>query len=296
MNIITQKPQVAEVIRKFKSNIIQRATAQRKVTIGYPGGSFTAFAHEFLNQHIWVHVKTVNDKKTKALIHVGYGELCTTGGNNITVEINPHFKADLRPSGYLLESEGDFYLAHTGQVHRSGGGRPQLETEQFPRESHANENNKTKDLYRITKILDSDGETPQAALADLAIYAKLVFRLKNPNEPKVDSVVDILGDEEGGKTRTDGWVYLRSKRLVRSRKERDDFTCTLCGFRHERKVVHVHHKIPISTKKEAAITDIDDLVTLCPNCHALAHFVLREHPGALWEDVTKQVQNITREL
>jgi hypothetical protein len=56
-------------------------------------------------------------------------------------------------------------------------------------------------------------------------------------------------------------------------------TCFVCGFEFIKaygelgaNYIHVHHKVDISTKKTAYEVDpINDLVPLCPNCHAMAH-------------------------
>ena len=55
--------------------------------------------------------------------------------------------------------------------------------------------------------------------------------------------------------------------------------CLVCGFDFEkvfgglgRGYIHVHHKAAISTRvSEYEIDPVEDLVPLCPNCHAMAH-------------------------
>ncbi len=70
-------------------------------------------------------------------------------------------------------------------------------------------------------------------------------------------------------------VRSRDPRLVEKRKERDDYTCQVCGFRLDvegRKfVIDVHHLHPLGSMSGVVITSIDDLVCLCPNCHRIAH-------------------------
>lgn len=48
-------------------------------------------------------------------------------------------------------------------------------------------------------------------------------------------------------------------------KKRDKYACRICGFSL---AVHGHHIIP---KKLGGTNDLDNIVTLCPNHHALAH-------------------------
>jgi len=40
-------------------------------------------------------------------------------------------------------------------------------------------------------------------------------------------------------------------------------------------IVQAHHLDPLSERKEPKNTKLDDLITLCPNCHYIAHFLLR---------------------
>ena len=48
-------------------------------------------------------------------------------------------------------------------------------------------------------------------------------------------------------------------------KKRDAFACRMCGFSA---VIHGHHIVP---KTNGGSNDLDNLITLCPNHHALAH-------------------------
>ncbi len=73
-------------------------------------------------------------------------------------------------------------------------------------------------------------------------------------------------------------IYLRRSRdprLVENCKERDNYTCQVCGFRQEvedgKFVIDVHHLLPLGGLVNVVITSIDDLVCLCPNCHRTAH-------------------------
>ena len=48
-------------------------------------------------------------------------------------------------------------------------------------------------------------------------------------------------------------------------KIRDDYTCRICGLR-EKEIMEVDHIIPNAIKPEL-YEDLDNLQTLCPNCH-----------------------------
>lgn len=56
-------------------------------------------------------------------------------------------------------------------------------------------------------------------------------------------------------------------------------SCTVCGFNfgkvygdHGRGFIEVHHKVPVSAMGGAyRISPIEDLIPVCPNCHAMLH-------------------------
>jgi predicted HNH restriction endonuclease len=70
----------------------------------------------------------------------------------------------------------------------------------------------------------------------------------------------------------------RNRELAERCRQRDNFSCQACHFRFSidgRFVIDVHHKDPLSVTGET-ITNLDDLVCLCPTCHRIAH--LRSTP------------------
>ncbi|HRP44778.1 MAG TPA: HNH endonuclease [Ginsengibacter sp.] len=69
--------------------------------------------------------------------------------------------------------------------------------------------------------------------------------------------------------------YKRNAASALSCKERDSHTCQACGFWHNNMIVECHHLKPLSMIKESVVS-MDNLVTLCPTCHRLAHSFLRE--------------------
>lgn len=83
-------------------------------------------------------------------------------------------------------------------------------------------------------------------------------------------------EEEGMKEDGNTYRVYRSAKLADKAKRRDDFTCQACSFSFKKQIVHVHHLDPLSERLSPRKTTLDDLVTLCPNCHYLAHFWLRK--------------------
>jgi hypothetical protein len=108
----------------------------------------------------------------------------------------------------------------------------------------------------------------------------------NTQNPKYYRVSELLGDDDqsqndvdmsGLEGRVEEAKYLRRVRnrdLVEERKKIDNNTCQVCGFTFEIRGKHIidcHHLRPLSTIENETVTNIEDLICLCPNCHRLAH-------------------------
>ncbi|MFM9872972.1 MAG: HNH endonuclease [Fimbriimonadaceae bacterium] len=104
---------------------------------------------------------------------------------------------------------------------------------------------------------------------------------KNKKEQRFGAAAfDVRNEEnaaelEGAREEFSGYRILRSAKLVKAAKKRDRYTCRACRFHFENQIVHVHHLDPICEYESPRETKIEDLVTLCPTCHYLAHYWLR---------------------
>lgn len=87
---------------------------------------------------------------------------------------------------------------------------------------------------------------------------------------------ETAAELEGEKNAVSGYRLRRSSKLVLKAKERDRFTCVACCFHYHDEIVQAHHLDPLSERKEPKKTMLEDLITLCPNCHYIAHFLLRK--------------------
>jgi DEAD/DEAH box helicase domain-containing protein len=57
---------------------------------------------------------------------------------------------------------------------------------------------------------------------------------------------------------------------------RDQYRCSLCGIAENTKPHHIHHKIPFRLFSDPNIAnDLNNLVTLCPNCHRLVEMKVK---------------------
>jgi hypothetical protein len=62
------------------------------------------------------------------------------------------------------------------------------------------------------------------------------------------------------------WIVGTQKYWNDQCKIRDDYTCQICGFR-EPEIMNADHILPKSVYSELKF-ELNNLVTLCPNCHA----------------------------
>ena len=68
-----------------------------------------------------------------------------------------------------------------------------------------------------------------------------------------------------------------SKKLKKQVKIRDNFTCQVCGL-FDLQIMEVDHMRPIRDYPEL-VEDLNNLVTLCPNCHRRKSFRNKEMGG-----------------
>jgi DEAD/DEAH box helicase domain-containing protein len=63
-------------------------------------------------------------------------------------------------------------------------------------------------------------------------------------------------------------------------RQRDRFTCQVCAVQEAGKAHHVHHKIPFRAFLSSVEANrLDNLITLCPQCHKRAEANLRIRSG-----------------
>ncbi|MDP3821973.1 MAG: HNH endonuclease [Burkholderiales bacterium] len=77
---------------------------------------------------------------------------------------------------------------------------------------------------------------------------------------------------EGAKSDVTKMVSARDKAAAAACKKRDQYVCQACGFCLKvgnRYVVDCHHLFPLALGVRETL--LDDLVSLCPTCHRIAH-------------------------
>ncbi|AFH48940.1 Putative restriction endonuclease [Ignavibacterium album JCM 16511] len=101
--------------------------------------------------------------------------------------------------------------------------------------------------------------------------------------------LDDIEAEEGYKEDKKYLYTQRNREIVEKRKVKDNYTCQICGFYFEldgKKIIECHHLKPLSDG-EVRITNINDLISVCPTCHRIIH--LRKPPFSPEE--VKQILN-----
>lgn len=105
------------------------------------------------------------------------------------------------------------------------------------------------------------------------------------------------GCEEGESRKKKTSSTKKNLNLMNSRKYYDNFTCQACGFHYNNIIVHAHHLTPFNEKKGLRISKIEELITLCPTCHALAHHILnKDKSPKLRNNVEILIKEINKKL
>lgn len=133
------------------------------------------------------------------------------------------------------------------------------------------------------EVMDNYGSYSESELL------KLVQSILNPSPYEEIEIFNIIEKEEiseSDKKALEGELiekkvlaYKRNRSNIRKCKERDQFRCLSCSFSYDEQVVECHHLKPLHMVKESLV-GLDDLITLCPTCHRLAHILLkRDYAG-----------------
>ena len=110
----------------------------------------------------------------------------------------------------------------------------------------------------------------------VAFYEDVVRAL--PNAKAEDEYREVYPQIENRKLVAAHLQRERSKLLAAECKIRDNYQCQACGFRFENAYgklgaafAEAHHLVPLGRIKESVRTRIEDLKTVCANCHRMLH-------------------------
>lgn len=85
--------------------------------------------------------------------------------------------------------------------------------------------------------------------------------------------------KEGEKIEREINVYKRNRELRDHVAQKSNYRCQVCGKKLTEtygefgaNLIHVHHQIPLASRKgRPTKTKVEDLIAVCPNCHAVLH-------------------------
>ena len=136
--------------------------------------------------------------------------------------------------------------------------------------------------------------TPESCSLAPAFIEAVVRTL--PGTPPPDPNIDTYSRYENRRVVMSHLARDRSQFLAVQCKARDGFRCRVCSMRFKdtygkvgEGFAEAHHLVPLSRLKGATATVIDDLVTVCANCHRMLH-KMRGETG----DVSKLQKSLRR--
>ena len=106
--------------------------------------------------------------------------------------------------------------------------------------------------------------------------AKAIQKYKNSNNDESDDYTHI---ENRKQVRTH-LLRERNRHLATQCKCRDNYICRVCGFnfkkyygKHGKEFAEAHHLIPLNQFRGKVKTRLEDLITVCANCHRMLHLM-----------------------
>ena len=101
----------------------------------------------------------------------------------------------------------------------------------------------------------------------------------NSNSHVVMSADKILETTEGMMKEAVFFRRQRNRAIRNQCAARDNYTCQVCGFNFEKvygergkEFIEVHHKNPMADYGGEHEIDVEDLISLCSNCHSMVHY------------------------
>ena len=136
------------------------------------------------------------------------------------------------------------------------------------------------DLENKDKFMTENSKGHNMYLRAIKHYKNFLSENQDLNRNKISSLsekqITNMPYYEGNTIERTIIQKSRNRNIVKQVKEGDNYTCKGCGFYFYNKIVEVHHLIPLSNMDGEKQIKKEDLITLCPNCHAIAHLLLNE--------------------
>ena len=161
----------------------------------------------------------------------------------------------------------------------------------------------TKDYYQLQKFLIEKYNIQN--LSDAIKKSVEIWEFWENRHPIISKVAkdeipnkdrDVLEGELQEK------IVLSRKRnagIVTDCKIRDKYKCQSCYFNYDKAIVEAHHLKPLSLAGKSKVNS-DNLITLCPTCHRIAHYLLSKNKNKnkeliIREKLIPEIQKIFKE-
>lgn len=134
-------------------------------------------------------------------------------------------------------------------------------------------------------------------------YDSLFIYLPNFNLETIKSIAysNLIDDSintamEGENKELNGTKKSRCSKIAKKAKIRDGYKCQSCEFYFENKIVEAHHLDPLYTFEDSKPVSPDDLITLCPNCHRIAHVLIKKDRPNDTLDAAQLIRKIQNQI
>jgi 5-methylcytosine-specific restriction endonuclease McrA len=130
-------------------------------------------------------------------------------------------------------------------------------------------------IYDPTR-LTSQRVNPHFVVRAVAFFEDVARAL--PRSTAADEQREVFPQYENRKRVTSHLQRERSGLLAAECKIRDRYRCQVCGFRFEdrygelgSRFAEAHHLVPLGTLRGQVRTRLEDLISVCANCHRMLH-------------------------
>lgn len=130
-------------------------------------------------------------------------------------------------------------------------------------------------IFDSTKV-NQEHECPTFCANAVAFFEDVARSM--PHASEIDEQREVYPRSENRKKVQSHVRRERSPYLATQCKIRDNYTCQVCRFEFRKKYgdlgiafAEAHHRVPLSKLKESVKTRLEDLTTVCANCHRMLH-------------------------
>ena len=134
-----------------------------------------------------------------------------------------------------------------------------------------------KDVIAVNDYLKASGEEQHVKISSIEDD----IRISNKEGKRIQKLIQCIN---------------RNIHVMQKCKERDNYQCKCCGFKYKDLIVHAHHMLPLAEDDRERIPKLEDLITLCPTCHAVAHHILESDSNSIYRHNVSELMHQIRAI